>query len=125
MSKTPEQIISSVPSKKLKKTIKIVLVGDAHTLKTETLITYTNRSFPTDYTPTVFTPDPIKIRINGIEFKSSLWDTAGQEDYPILRPLAYSETDVVFFMFLINRRSSLENIKDKWLPEIKDNCEKG
>ena len=41
-----------------------------------------------------------------------------QEDYDRLRPLAYPYTDVFLICFDIANRCSLENIREKWLPEI-------
>ena len=50
---------------------------------------------------------------------SGLWDTAGQEDYDRLRPLSYPQTDVFLVCYSIISRSSFENVKTKWIPEIK------
>lgn len=48
----------------------------------------------------------------------SLWDTAGQEDYDRLRPLSYPQTDVFLACFSVSARTSFENIKSKWAPEL-------
>ena len=52
----------------------------------------------------------------------ALWDTAGQEDYELLRPLSYPNTDVILICFAINNRDSFENVTEKWIPEIKSYC---
>ena len=52
----------------------------------------------------------------------ALWDTAGQEDYDRLRPLSYPDTDVILMCFAIDNPDSLENIRDKWEPEVKHFC---
>lgn len=49
----------------------------------------------------------------------ALWDTAGQEDYDRLRPLSYPDTDVILMCFSIDSPDSLENIPEKWTPEVK------
>ena len=49
-------------------------------------------------------------------------DTAGQEDYDRLRPLSYPQTNVFLVCFSIISRSSYENVKTKWVPEIKHHC---
>lgn len=54
----------------------------------------------------------------------ALWDTAGQEDYDRLRPLSYPDTDVILMCFSIDSPDSLENIAEKWTPEVKHFCPK-
>merc|ERR1712243_356510 len=49
-------------------------------------------------------------------------DTAGQEDYDRLRPLSYPDTDVIPMCFSIDSPDSLENIPEKWTPEVKHFC---
>ena len=52
----------------------------------------------------------------------ALWDTAGQEDYDRLRPLSYPDTDVILMCFGIDSPDSLENITEKWQPEVRHFC---
>ena len=126
--------------------IKCVVVGDGAVGKTCLLISYTTNAFPGEYIPTVFdnysanvmvdgkpiqlgtfytylhilnTPFRTKIINNHILFRAGLWDTAGQEDYDRLRPLSYPQTDVFLVCYSIISRSSYENVKSKWIPEIK------
>ncbi len=47
-----------------------------------------------------------------------LWVTAGQEDYDRLRPLSYPSTDVFILSFAIDNRTSFENVKMKFYPEL-------
>ena len=54
----------------------------------------------------------------------ALWDTAGQEDYDRLRPLSYPDTDVILLCFAINNKDSLENVCEKWKPEVGHFCPK-
>ncbi|KAK4693191.1 hypothetical protein P7C70_g8976, partial [Phenoliferia sp. Uapishka_3] len=56
-----------------------------------------------------------------VEF--ALWDTAGQEEYDRLRPLSYPETDVLLVCFALDYPTSLDNVVDKWYPEISHFCE--
>lgn len=52
------------------------------------------------------------------QIELSLWDTAGQEDYDRLRPLSYPESDIVLMCFAVDTLSSLDNLNEKWYPEL-------
>lgn len=52
-------------------------------------------------------------RVDGKSVQLALWDTAGQEDYERLRPLAYSKAHVILIGFSIDTPDSLENVKHK------------
>ena len=54
-----------------------------------------------------------------LQVELALWDTAGQEDYDRLRPLSYPDTDVILMCFSIDNPDSLENIPEKWTPEVR------
>ena len=60
--------------------------------------------------------------LSGKQVELALWDTAGQEDYDRLRPLSYPDTDVILMCFSIDSPDSLENIPEKWTPEVKHFC---
>ncbi|EEP75492.1 protein rho4 [Uncinocarpus reesii 1704] len=109
---------------------KFVVVGDGGCGKTCLLISYSQGYFPEQlklgqkYVPTVFenyitqtTHHP-----SGKIVELALWDTAGQEEYDRLRPLSYPETDLLFVCFAIDCPVSLENVMDKWYPEVLHFC---
>ena len=52
----------------------------------------------------------------------ALWDTAGQEDYERLRPLAYSKAHVILIGFSVDTPDSLDNVKTKWAEEARERC---
>lgn len=52
------------------------------------------------------------------QIELSLWDTAGQEDYDRLRPLSYPESDIVLMCYSVDSVSSLDNLTEKWHPEL-------
>jgi Ras-related C3 botulinum toxin substrate 1 len=60
--------------------------------------------------------------VDGRTINLGLWDTAGQEEYDQLRPLSYPGTSVFLVCFSVDNPSSLENVKNKWHPEVKHHC---
>jgi Rho family, other len=89
--------------------------------------------------PTVFENYVTDCRVDGKSVQLALWDTAGQEDYERLRPLAYSKAHVILIGFSVDTPDSLENVKHKvrvpesetsyvtltvhqWVEEAADRC---
>ena len=72
--------------------------------------------------PTVFDNYAVTVMIGGEPYTLGLFDTAGQEDYDRLRPLSYPDTDVILMCFSVDSPDSLENIPEKWTPEVKHFC---
>jgi len=101
---------------------KLVIVGDGACGKTCLLIVFSKDQFPEVYVPTVFENYVADIVVDGKQVELALWDTAGQEDYDRLRPLSYPDTDVILMCFSIDNPDSLENITEKWTPEVKHFC---
>lgn len=101
---------------------KLVIVGDGACGKTCLLIVFSKDEFPEVYVPTVFENYVADIEVDGKAVELALWDTAGQEDYDRLRPLSYPDTDVILMCFSIDSPDSLENIPEKWVPEVKHFC---
>ncbi|KAJ3666252.1 hypothetical protein Zmor_001705 [Zophobas morio] len=101
---------------------KLVIVGDGACGKTCLLIVFSKDQFPEVYVPTVFENYVADIEVDGKQVELALWDTAGQEDYDRLRPLSYPDTDVILMCFSVDSPDSLENIPEKWTPEVKHFC---
>jgi len=105
--------------------IKSVVVGDGTVGKTCLLISFTSDKYDDTYIPTIFDTYSVNIMVDGKPFNIGLWDTAGQEEYDRLRPLSYPSTDVFLLCFSVNSRTSFNNVKHKWIPELEQYCPQG
>lgn len=101
---------------------KLVVVGDGASGKTCLLVTFAKDEFPVNYIPTVFDTYVADLEVDGQEVELALWDTAGQEEYDRLRPLSYPDTNVVLIIFSLDSYDSLENVGERWNPEINHFC---
>ena len=77
------------------------------------LSSYTQDRFPTEYVPTVFDNYSATVKVDGRMVTLGLWDTAGQEEYNRLRPLAYPNCDVFLIVFSVVEPSSFVNARKK------------
>jgi len=101
---------------------KLVIVGDGACGKTCLLIVFSDNKFPDVYVPTVFENYVADITVDNVHVELALWDTAGQEDYDRLRPLSYPDTNVLLICYSVDSPDSLENVGEKWVPEVKHFC---
>ena len=53
-----------------------------------------------------------------------IYDTAGQERYRALSRLYYNRADAALLVYDISKRESFENIKNYYIPQIKEKCKK-
>lgn len=101
---------------------KCVVVGDGAVGKTSLLVTFTTKTFPEKYEPTIFDNYSAMMLVDNKPCQLGLWDTAGQEDYARLRPLSYPQTDVFLICFEVSSPQSFHNVMTTWLPEVKHHC---
>ena len=105
------------------RSIKIVSVGDADSAKTSMLYTYEYGSFPDEYAPTIFENSSKLVKFDDDgdikEIDLNIWDTAGQEQYQEMRPLAYQGVDLFLVCFSVVSRDSFSSVTETWIPEIR------
>ncbi|KAM9989010.1 hypothetical protein ACTFIY_005066 [Dictyostelium cf. discoideum] len=95
--------------------IKVVFVGDK-VGKTSLLYKKSRGTFET-YDSTLF-EDPIKINKDGKEYNLKCWDISSSfEDYSLLRPLFYPNTNIFFICFSVSSRESF-NKCTMWSKDI-------
>ncbi|XP_050405346.1 uncharacterized protein LOC126821081 [Patella vulgata] len=99
--------------------VKCVVVGDGEVGKTCLLVSYTTDKFPTVHVPTVFENYAVTLTVGDQSLVLGLFDTAGQEEFDRLRVLAYPDTDVFVVCFSVMNPTSFENVKEKWIPEVR------
>ena len=66
----------------------------------------------------------VDVKIDEKLFTLALFDTAGQESFDQLRPVAYPQTDIFLICFSIVYPSSLSNVQKLWIQEIQRYCPK-
>jgi Ras family protein A len=72
------------------------------------------------YIPTILESYVLNLEVKGERMDLALWDTAAQGDYEDrLRPLGYQYAHAFLICFSIERPDSLENVLEKWDPEVK------
>lgn len=112
----------SLSSTELQARVKCVLVGDGAVGKTSLIVSYTSNGFPMEYLPTAYDNYSVLVTVNEEPIQLQLCDTAGQDDFDLLRPLCYPHSDVFLLCFSIVNPTSFHNISEKWIPEIRSHC---
>lgn len=106
-------------SKQETKEMKIVAVGDGAVGKTSLLTVLNGKEFPDRYVPTVIDNYTQTETLDNTIWKFHIWDTAGQDDYDRIRPLAYPNTKVVLLCFALDTQLTFVNLTERWLIEVK------
>ena len=106
--------------------IKVLVNGGIGVGKSSLLFSYSNKTFPEDYVPSVFDFHSQSVIIDGEHHQVSLWDTHGGDEYwtapDRLRPLSYPQTDVFLVCFSLVDLNSFQRVSQDFVPEIKHYC---
>ncbi|KAF9763019.1 Transforming protein RhoA [Nosema granulosis] len=100
----------------------LTLVGHGTCGKTSILNRHMNKRFDEIMDPTVFssTTNEYKHEQGSIELR--LWDTAGQDEFSRFRHLALPTADYILICFSVESRASYTEIKNSFIPLIKECC---
>lgn len=102
---------------------KIVVVGDCQCGKTTLIHRYVQSKFQEGYTPTGFDTYSGSYTVSDTyTIHMSIWDTSGDAGYDRVRPLSYSDANLVILCFNIDSPESMENVVSKWYPEVREHC---
>jgi len=74
---------------------------------------------PSEHIPSVLEQFEVAVEEHGQEIDLNVWDTSGSDSYGKIRPLTYDDVDVFIVCYAINSPISLENVRKKWIPEIR------
>nr|XP_032807539.1 rho-related GTP-binding protein RhoN-like [Petromyzon marinus] len=99
---------------------KVVVIGDSQCGKTALLHVFAKDCFPEGYIPTVFENYTASFEIEKQRIELNMWDTSGSPYYDNVRPLAYSDSDVVLICFDVGRPETLDSTLKKWQAESQE-----
>ncbi|KAF5012780.1 hypothetical protein FDECE_1200 [Fusarium decemcellulare] len=123
--KTGSKLLASVlRSYQVKRTIKIVVVGDSDALKSKMLQTYAygKRAMAREYMPKVFDNFIVEVKVGTQLIRLALYDTSGQESYTGLRALSYQRADLFLVLTPKRLNEDFRTIESQWIPEIIGRC---
>uniref|UniRef100_A0A1L8EH05 Putative rho n=1 Tax=Haematobia irritans TaxID=7368 RepID=A0A1L8EH05_HAEIR len=99
--------------------IKCVTLGDGCAGKTSILRFYTDKYLLEEYPPTIYEEYLTECAgVDGVKLPLLLCDTAGLNT----KPFDYGDTDIFLLCFSVEETNALENLKRRWLPEIRHYC---
>ena len=109
-------------------TLKIILLGDAHTGKSTFVRRIENKhhiTITTTYISTIGV-DMTKIKLINTKLNKQIgvhiWDTAGQERFRSIISTYYKNTCLALIFFDINNYESFQNAKTQWFEQVKENA---
>ena len=103
---------------------KVVIIGKSGVGKTSIISRYITNIFKDNLMATPganFITKTIYMPEENENIKFEIWDTAGQERYRSLAKVFYKNASACILVYDITDKSSFEEIKQYWAPELKDN----
>lgn len=126
------QLASNLVSETVEKNVKflnaegslsLILVGDSTVGKTCFLNRYFKNQFKSTISNIGIDKDIKFVKINGIIYKLTVWDTVGQERFRSLPKKYYQNADGVLLLFDVTNEETFTNVSN-WMKDIKDNSSK-
>ena len=106
------------------KPCKVVLIGESGVGKTSIISRYISNTFSSVLMATPganFVTKLVYLKDEEESIKFEIWDTAGQEKYRALAKVFYKSAAICILVYDITRRSSFDELKKYWIPELKSN----
>ena len=103
-------------------TIKVVLLGEIDTGKTNIIYRIMSDTFYEIYESTSIPSEQSKqYMYEGKQYVINFWDTVGQEKYRALTPRYYKSAQVIILVYSIVDKKSFDEIRNFWIKEIISN----
>ena len=107
--------------------LKVVLIGESGTGKTSIIQRYTYKLFDPNCVSSItsqFISKTIELKDIKKNLKFDIWDTAGQERYRSMTKIFYKDANIILFVYDITNYESFNELKNFWISEVKQNCDK-
>ncbi|KAH0631480.1 hypothetical protein JD844_005819 [Phrynosoma platyrhinos] len=62
------------------------------------------------------------VQVDGAPIRLQLCDTAGQDEFDMLRQVCYPKAEIFLLCFSVVAPTSFQNVADKWYPEVRRHC---
>jgi Ras-related C3 botulinum toxin substrate 1 len=97
----------------------VVIIGDGYVGKTSILNSIKQQKFE-EQIPNLYDDFEYTQTIGDKQFKVKFIDTAGQEEFAMIRAFSYKDADLFLLCFAVDDRVSFENMETKWISDLKD-----
>ena len=107
----------------MKDTITITLIGNASSGKSNLASRYAINEYR-ENSQASSTSDIYKcdFDFSGNKITILLWDTPGHERYRNKSEICIKRGDIIILVYCVDDRRSFEDIKEYWLPTVKEEC---